>query len=400
MLSCSSDAPTGPSGSGGQPVGAGGGGAAGASMAGAAGASAGAGGAGGGGAPGAAGSSGSGGSAASGCVVAKTDAEVPMLLSQTGCIDMADPSKPAAGLIPYSVRSPLWSDGASKERFVRIPEGQRIRVLDCAVDVDDCKSPGEGGIGADDGHWIMPVGTVLVKTFAIEGKRIETRLFMRRSNLVWKGFSYEWNEAGSEATLLPDNAEGKDKPVGSGSQVWHYPSRSQCLECHTRYAGSSLGPSTPQLNSDFAYADGAMNQIEKFNSLGLFDAPPKALPGNSDPADVALAIDARARSYLHTNCAVCHRPGGGASVGNLDLRSSTAFDATFLCDEVERDKGLVPDYRMVPGKPNESAMSFRMHALDTLRMPKIGSNVVDPLGVDLIDDWITSIPSDACPAPP
>jgi hypothetical protein len=406
LVGCSSEGtPGGSGGSGGAGDagggGAGGGGAGGVSAAGVSGMAAGASGGGtGGGASGAAGSSGSGGSSASACVMAKTDAEVPALLSETGCVDMADPGKPAPGLVPYSVRSPLWSDGASKERFLRVPEGMKIHALDCAVDVDDCKPPGEGGIGADEGHFIMPVGTVLVKSFAIEGKRIETRLLMRRSNLVWKGFSYEWNEAGTDAALLPDNMEGKDKMVGSASQVWHYPSRTECLECHTRYAGSSLGPSTAQLNSDYPYADGTMNQVEKLKALGLFDAAPKPIAGYPDPADASASVEARARSYLQTNCAICHRPGGGNGVGNLDLRFSAPFADTFLCDQVERDAGSVPLYRLVPGKPAESTMSFRMHDLGEFRMPKAGSNVVDELGSTLIDEYITGLPSSACPSQP
>ena len=169
------------SGSGGSAAGVAGAASAGSASGGTAGASAGSAGAA--GSAGVAGSAGSGGSS-SGCSVSKTDDAQPMMLSQTGCIDMADPTKPAPGLVPYSVRSPLWSDAATKERFLRIPEGTKIHALDCAVDVDACKAPGLGGIGADEGHWIMPVGAVLVKSFSVEGKRIETRLLMRRSNLV------------------------------------------------------------------------------------------------------------------------------------------------------------------------------------------------------------------------
>lgn len=310
---------------------------------------------------------------------------------------MTDPTKPAPGLVPYSVLSPLWSDGAAKERFVRIPDGGKIHVLDCAVEVDACKDPGLGGTGEDDGHFVMPVGTVLVKNFRIDGKHVETRLLMRRStsNLTgWKGFSYEWNDTQTEANLLPDNETGKDKAVGSGQQVWHYPSRAQCMDCHTRYAGRSLGPSTAQLNSDFAYADGALNQIEKFKQLGLFDAAPKNMAGYPDPAGTA-ALDARARSYLQSNCATCHRPGGAATT--IDLRFATAFADTKLCEKVERDADKVPALRLAPGDPAKSTMSFRMHVLDTLRMPKLGSNVVDTFGSKLIDDWISAMPASACP---
>jgi uncharacterized repeat protein (TIGR03806 family) len=352
-----------------------------------------------GGAAGSAGAGGAGGGSAGGCVMSKADADQPVLLSETGCIDMADPTQPAAGLVPYSVRSPLWSDAAEKERFIRVPDGMKIHALDCAVETALCDSTSAMFTGEDDGHWQLPIGTVLVKNFSIEGQHIETRLLMRRTNTVWKGFSYEWNDEQTQANLLPDDAEhafGKEKPVGSG-QIWHYPSRSQCQECHTKYAGRSLGPSTPQLNSDFAYAEGTMNQIDKFEQLGLFDAPPKDIAGLPDPFG-ADALDVRARSYLQTNCAICHRPGG--EFNSIDMRFTTAFEDMNLCDPVERDAGLVPDYRLVPGNPAQSTMSFRMHAVDDVRMPKIGSNVVDPQGSKLIDDWITSLAADVCPPQP
>jgi len=352
------------------------------------------------GAPGDAGASSEGGGASDGCVASATDEEQPLLLSATGCIDMAEPSRPAPGLVPYSVASPLWSDGAAKERFVRVPAGQKIHVRDCAVDADACKEPGLGGTGEDDGHFGMPVGTVLVKSFSIDGQRIETRLLMRRStsNLTgWKGFTYEWNDAQTEATLLPDDETGKDKPVGSSQQVWHYPSRAECMDCHTRYAGRSLGLSTAQLNSDFAYADGVMNQLEKLEQLGLFETTPKPMAAYPEPEGDA-SLDARARSYLHANCGTCHRPGGAAT--SVDLRFETAFADTALCEEVERDAGKVPGYRLVPGDPAASSLAFRMRVLDALRMPKLGSSVVDAAGSKLIDDWITAMPANACPPRP
>jgi uncharacterized repeat protein (TIGR03806 family) len=320
--------------------------------------------------------------------------EPPSLLSQTGCVDMSNPTKPLPGFIPYVVRSPLWSDGAEKHRFFRLPEGGKIHVLDCSTQTEGCTADTVNG---DDGHWEMPVGTVLVKNFSLEGKIIETRLVMRRSMTRWLFYGYEWNEAGTEATLLPDDNEGKDRQVGA--QTWHYPGRSQCPKCHTPGGGFSLGPSTPQLNTDFAYPEGTMNQVEKLQQLGVFDAPPKMMPGYPEPMG-GDSQEQRTLSYLQSNCAICHRPSGEYS--GMDMRWGTPIANMKLCDLVERDPGKngQPKYRMVPGHPELSAMSFRVHALDELRMPEIGSNVVDPVGSKLIDDWITATPAKACPAQP
>jgi hypothetical protein len=333
---------------------------------------------------------GSGGVNATGCIVPATSAAQPVLLSQTGCVDPSDPKRPAPALIPYDVNSALWSDGAEKERYVSLPVGAKITAKDCDVTPERCMPAEAGGTGEDEGHWDLPIGTVLMKTFLIGGKRIETRLFNRFSATVWRGFSYEWDDAETDATLLPDF---KDKDIGG--QTWHYPSRNECFECHTEAGGRSLGPTTAQLDREFTYADGTMNQIDKFVALGWFDAKPKAIPAYPDPFGPA-PLEQRARAYIHANCSICHRSGG--VVADVDLRYTTSFADTDLCNEmIFRGVGdaMLPQVRLVPGSPSESNLSFRMHDTTTYRMPKIGSSVVDPMGTALIDEWISSIQS--CP---
>jgi hypothetical protein len=347
-----------------------------------------------GGGAGTAGSGGSGGSSAPvGCSVPATVEEQPTLLTQTGCVDPSDPKKAAASLVPYDVNSPLWSDGAAKGRYLSFPAGAKIKVKDCDVEPATCAPLVEGGTEEDEGHFQLPQGTVLMKTFALGGKLIETRLLMRMTATAWRGFSYEWNDTETEATLLPDF---KDKPVGE--QTWHYPSRTECLDCHTKAGGRSLGLSTRQLDRDFTYPDGTTsNQLEKFVELGLLDAPPKALAPYPDPLGDAM-LEARARSYLQANCSICHRAGG--TISDVDLRYTTSFLDTDLCNQPvirEDTDPLVPQVRLVPGDPEGSNISFRMHDRMGYRMPKIGSNVADPDGTALIDEWIESLTS--CPEP-
>ena len=85
---------------------------------------------------------------------------MPQLLSQTGCVDPAQPTNFASGVIPYDVNNPLWSDGADKQRGFALPEGARIAVR-------------------PNGDFDMPVRTVAIKSFYAYGAPIETRLFMR-----------------------------------------------------------------------------------------------------------------------------------------------------------------------------------------------------------------------------
>jgi hypothetical protein len=176
----------------------------------------------------------------------------PDRLSKTGCVAPTDPKKPAAGVIPYGVNAPLWSDGAQKERFLALPDGKTITVQDA------------------DGDFDFPNGTVLMKTFTVAGKRTETRLFVRHDDGGWNGYTYEWLDDGSDAVLLP---AGKTKTVGT--QTWTFPSRSDCVGCHSEAAGRSLGLELGQLNGDYVYpsTNTIANQLKTLDHIGMFDKP-------------------------------------------------------------------------------------------------------------------------------
>jgi uncharacterized repeat protein (TIGR03806 family) len=302
--------------------------------------------------------------------------DFPDMLSKTGCVAPGDASKPAEGLIPYAPIAPFWSDGADKERFFALPEGGTIKV------------------GAD-GDWDFPNGTVLVKDFSIAGKRIETRLFMRHDDGVWAGYSYEWNDAQTDATLLPGS---KAKAVGN--QTWQYPSRNQCMQCHTQAAGFSLGLESSQLNYEFVYrAQGRKsNQLATLSKIGVLASPigdVATLPVYPAYTDESKPLEARARAYLHSNCSNCHRPQGGGR-GNMDLQFSVPLSGSKVCEAATLDNLGISGAKIVsPGKPEDSIMSKRMRTLDVNRMPQLSSVVVDDKGATLIDSWIKGMTT--CP---
>ena len=302
----------------------------------------------------------------------------PDRLSKTGCVDPGDVKKPAAGLVPYGVNAALWSDGASKERWLAVPDGKSIGVSDV------------------DGDFDFPSGSVLVKTFSLGGKRIETRLFMRHDDGGWNGYTYEWLDDESDAVLLP---AGKTKTVGM--QTWTYPSRSDCVSCHTDAAGRSLGLELGQLNGEYTYpsTNRISNQLKTLDHIGMFDKPlgkpVDQILAYPDPYGTA-AVDQRARAYLHSNCSNCHRPKGGGR-GNMDLRFGTAFTDTKSCNVIPEagDIGVAGAMLFVPGNPAKSLLSVRAGSPAANRMPPLASSVVDAPGVKVIDDWITSVT--ACP---
>jgi hypothetical protein len=316
-------------------------------------------------------------------------------LSATGCVDPTDPKKPAASLIPYDVISPLWSDGAAKQRFMAIPDGALIHVKDCTADPGACKPKDQGGTTPDDGHWELPVGSVLVKSFLFRNKFLETRLFVHFAD-QWKGYSYQWNDEQTDATIVDEF--GLHKMItndAGGMQDWYFPGRGDCMTCHNETFGFALGTETAQLNRTLAYPSGTTaNQLATLEHIGLFDAPVRRIPSLTNPtADTRLqTLEARTRSYLHANCAICHRPEG--EYADIDMRFGVALKDMSLCN-VEPNKGDVGvpgALRIVPATPAKSVMVLRMLAKDKNagRMPQVATSVVDTVGVKLVSDWITN----------
>ena len=299
---------------------------------------------------------------------------VPNLLSQTGCMDAIDVTRPSPGLIPYDINAPFWSDDATKERFMALPDGT-------TVDVDT------------DGDWDFPTGTTLVKNFRLSGQLIETRLLVRHPDGLWGGYTYEWNGDETEATRVKGG-----KVVDIGGQDWIYPSEGQCMECHTAAAGVALGPELAQFNRDFAYPSPGRtaNQLLTLEHIGVFTAPldddPVNLPTLTVPDDPGADLDMRARAYLHTNCAQCHRPGG-PTPSSMDLRYTTLLGATDTCDELPLggDLGIGNARIIAPGDAARSVLVERMNRRDAHGMPRLGSSIADSDGVALMTTWIDGL---------
>ncbi len=300
--------------------------------------------------------------------------QIPAQLSQTGCVNAATPTQPAAGLIPYAPNAPFFSDGAVKTRWLALPDGQRI-VIDANNDFD------------------FPNGSVLVKNFSLGALLVETRLFMRHSDGTWAGYTYEWNAGGTDATRVVGG-----KTVQVAGQTWEFPSEAQCLQCHTAAAGRSLGLEIGQLNGDFGYPTGrTANQLTTLNAIDTLTPAltqtPAQLPMIPDPFGSA-ALGSRARAYLHTNCANCHRPSGPAP-SDLDLRYTTALAATNACDVTPTLGNLgITDPRIIaPGSAARSVAVARMNRLGADAMPPLSRHLIDTAGVQLLTDWVNGLPN-------
>jgi len=306
-----------------------------------------------------------------------SDENVPQLLSETGCVNMsAAGAPPLLSLIPFAPNAVLWSDGAVKDRWIGLPNGQNITV-------------------PSSGDWDFPNGTVLVKHFRFGNRLVETRLFMRHPDGVWAGYTYQWNAAQTEATRV---VGGLTVPVGG--QNYTFPSEADCLWCHNEAAGFSLGLETAQLNGTILYPQTgrSANQITTLNAVNVLTPPVGANPpAYASTSDAGETLAARARAYLHVNCSICHRPQGPTPVA-MDLRHDTPLPATGTCDmrPTAGDLGIVDARIIAPGDSARSELLARMSRRDANGMPPLASNLPDTDGVALIRAWVDSLDVASC----
>ncbi|MBK8173957.1 MAG: PQQ-dependent sugar dehydrogenase [Rhodospirillales bacterium] len=303
--------------------------------------------------------------------------EIPQLLSETGCVRPYNHAVAKVSLIPYSVNSPLWSDGAGKKRWAALPNGKTIDVL-------------------DDGDFSFPVGSVLMKNFMFKGKPFETRLLKRHDDGTWAGYTYQWNSAGTDATLVPSDGLTIQVRTNQGALInWKLPSRGECLLCHTAAANYALGPEIAQLNGNFHYNETGRtaNQVTTWDAIGMFSeplsAPVSALPALADYNDASLPTTPRARAYLHANCSFCHRPEN-ITRATMDLRFETPVHDMNVCGIKPNigDLGIADAQLLYPQHPELSIIPVRMRARGDNQMPPLGTVLAHFRGYTVVENWI------------
>lgn len=299
--------------------------------------------------------------------------------------------RPASGVTPYTLNTPLFTDYALKFRYVHLPAGQK--VVFCAS-----------------GPMDFPVGTVLIKTFAYpadfravtkEIRFVETRLLVHRAD-GWAAATYVWNAAQTEALLRRAGGRAPVTFIDAHGKVvaldYAIPNANQCKQCHNADGVMTpIGPTAANLNGPHDYGSGAVNQLGWWKASGLLaGAPdPAAVPALPRWDDASAPPWQRARAYLSVNCAHCHSRAGFASNSGLYL----GFDETNLTSlgigkrpvAAGRGSGGML-YAIDPGHPDRSILVYRMESSEPgVMMAQFGRTVVDVDGVALVREWISSL---------
>jgi uncharacterized repeat protein (TIGR03806 family) len=312
---------------------------------------------------------------------------IPRRLSQTGAFKNTPGLVPNDALIPYDLIVSFWSDGAAKSRWISVPD-EKIKF-------------------APTGEWIFPKGTVFVKHFELATdethpeieRRLETRLLVCDADGGVYGVTYKWRADNRDADLLDTNlteAITLKTATGTRTQTWYYPSRQDCLTCHTANAGYVLGVKARQLNHDFNYPSGVTdNELRAWNHLGLFDtnlneAALKNFPKLASADDMKRTLEDRVRSYLDANCANCHRPHG--TVAYFDARYDTPLAQQNLINgPVLIDERIDHPHIIAPNDRWRSILFMRANTTEPFKMPPLARNAVDDSGMKLLRQWIESL---------
>lgn len=300
--------------------------------------------------------------------------------------------QPNDRVIPYDLNSPLFTDYAHKARFIWMPDGTSAKYkADQVLD--------------------FPKETVLIKNFyyendetdASKGKKIiETRLLINRGE-EWEAIGYIWNPEQTEAyhEVIGDIQEISWVNKTGETQNINYiiPNKNQCKSCHlTGKKQIPIGPKVRNLNKSFAYADGAMNQLEKWASIGYLTGYDE----NAEHSKVATwndensgTLHERAMAYLDINCAHCHYKDGSANTSGLHLVADAKLDMSLGIYKATVSAGAGTGghtYSIVPGHPEKSIMVYRMNSTNPgAMMPELGRSQVHKEGVELISEWIKNM---------
>ena len=313
-----------------------------------------------------------------------TAVEPPRTLQETGLYSdfralTVDPDH-----LAFSPQYPLWSDGATKRRWISLPPG-------AAID------------GSDPDAWVFPVGTRFWKEFSFEGHRVETRYLELKADGEWLYAAYAWSADGSEAELVSPKGKRAAYTLASG-KAHTIPGVSDCNVCHQ---GNVLGFGALQLSGDRdpnalhaepLPAPGV--DLRYLVERGLLAGLPRRQLETPPRIAAHSATERAALGYMHGNCGHCHNEKGPLANLDLVLRQSVAPAApTATVSTIGH-----PVRKLAPGQPAEAVLRIAPHHPDRsgllkrvasryppLQMPPLGTELVDEEAVSLMREWIAGL---------
>ena len=299
---------------------------------------------------------------------------------------------PSLNVIPYEPASSLFTDYASKKRFMWMPSGVKATYV------------------ADNKILDFPVGTVFIKTFYYTTiqpgnttKLIETRLMVRKSD-GWKFYEYLWNDEQTDANLVAgaDFLNGSSKTITfkkpNGEDIttdYRIPSDGECFACHKiNEIATPIGVKPQNLNHNIAYNGVSKKILQKLVEQGYLDSYPSSIVSTVDYTDASQPLDLRVRSYIDINCAHCHQDQARCYYRPIRFPfSQTNVDSNIgICLDADEPINLSIQKVILPGNYYNSVLHYRISTnVENQRMPLLGRTIVHDEGVALIEQWINTL---------
>ena len=294
---------------------------------------------------------------------------------------------PQDDVLPYDLQSPLFSDYAKKKRFIWMPSGVSASYTSDASLLD------------------FPNGTVLIKNFyyinvqpSNTTKIIETRVMYKLNN-TWEFAEYVWNEDQTNAVLDMDGSFTDITWVNDANETqtinYRIPSEGECFTCHKKNDQPiPIGLKPQNINKVFAYTDGEMNQLEKFQFQGYLDSYPSNIQTVVMWDDTSADITERVRAYIDINCAHCHAEGSHCDYRPMRFAYNETAIAENLGICVTPDENIGDQFTHIiaSGNAARSVLYERISSTDeAVRMPLLGRTVNHEEGAALIQEWINSL---------
>lgn len=313
-------------------------------------------------------------------------AVAPQRLADTGLYSDFASRRIAGDVLSFTPQYPLWTDGAAKQRWIRLPKGASID-------------------GSNPDAWRFPVGTKLWKEFSF-GRRVETRTMELAADGRWTYATYAWSEDGTDAVLAPEYGVrgAATSDLGTRHDI---PGVQDCRACHTGGASEVLGFSALQLSSDRdplaphaeVPARGAVDLADLVRR-GLLRGLPQKLVDTPPRIAASTPRERAALGYLHGNCGSCHNATGSLATLGMELDYPLAHAEQREAPAIRTTVGRASRYqiwqdRIVPriegGSPEHSTLVARVGSRSPVAMmPPLGSRAVDQDALDLLRAWIES----------
>jgi hypothetical protein len=312
-------------------------------------------------------------------------AKPPQTLRETGLYADFETRRVDPRHLAFSTQYPLWTDGATKRRWISIPPGT-------AIDASDPDA------------WSFPIGTRFWKEFSFGNQRVETRYIERQADGQWLYAAYAWSADGADAQLTSERGKRGAYALGGG-RSHTIPGVGDCKACHQGNRTEVLGFSALQLSParDAAAPHGDLQpdthvDLEYLIENGLLIGYPASLREAPPRIIAASATERAALGYLHGNCGHCHNERGPLKNIGLFLRHvigapvPPAVASTLGRPVKNVAPGQTPDavLRIEPRHPERSGLMQRVASrYSALQMPPLGTELVDHEAVELLRRWIS-----------